>query len=834
MHTSRRLARSLFPLLLVTCALPACGSDDDASTDTSVADAGSADGASADGAGTDGTGTDGAATDSSATGDTETDAGPKYPPGNATFVVQGSVHQLFVIKADKDLELEVRDASGKVLATGKTDYLGSKVFRKLPASQEVRVYVKGADPEVRSDGVDILDVAGSQPPQSFYEGQVIQPGTGYLTMRDGTKLAYFATLPGPADKGPYPTIVNYSGYSPAKPGSSVVGPDQKFFCEAVPVLCNAPSDPSAMVAAVGGYATVSVNMRGTGCSGGAYDYFETLQLLDGYDVIETVAAQPWVKHHKVGMVGLSYPGITQLFVAKTQPPSLAAIAPVSIIGNTATTLVPGGILNSGFALAWIDNVYSKAKPYGQGWEQGQVDKGDTVCEDNQLLHDQRMNNVEQAKNSKYWVPEIIDPLNPTLFAGDVKVPVFMACAWQDEQTGPYFTTLLDKMTNVPARRVVLYNGVHSDGFAPQVLAEWKAFLDLHVAKDKPILGGILETLVGEFTKTVYGVAVKLPADRFKDVKDYDAALKMWQGEPEILVHFDNGGADNPGAPKSQFTRSFAQWPPKATQAKRWYLRADGSLSADKPSATPAPDEVTGTASTFELDPEAGDRGLLGKNAGKLGRGIWSAKPLYVWPAPKPGMEAAFVSAPLAATLVMVGTGSVDLWVRVPTESEAGAKITDADLEVTLTEVRPDGKEVLVQGGWLRATYRKLTKLATALWPEWSTFEADLLPVEAGKWTQMRVAIAAFGHVFRKDSRVRIAIDTPGDSRVDWRFALKEFPGAKTVRYAVAHTADMPSSVNLPVVQGVTVPDEAKLPPCPSLRGQPCRPYAPVANTPFQP
>ena len=49
-------------------------------------------------------------------------------------------------------------------------------------------------------------------------------------------------------------------------------------------------------------------MRGTGCSGGAFDFFEQLQSTDGYDAIETIAAQPWVAHHKVGMVGLSYPG----------------------------------------------------------------------------------------------------------------------------------------------------------------------------------------------------------------------------------------------------------------------------------------------------------------------------------------------------------------------------------------------------------------------------------------------------------------------------------------------------------------------------------------------
>ena len=60
-------------------------------------------------------------------------------------------------------------------------------------------------------------------------------------------------------------------------------------------------------------------MRGTGCSGGAFDFFEPLQSLDGYDIIETIARQPWVKHGKVGMMGISYGGISQLFTAQTQP-----------------------------------------------------------------------------------------------------------------------------------------------------------------------------------------------------------------------------------------------------------------------------------------------------------------------------------------------------------------------------------------------------------------------------------------------------------------------------------------------------------------------------------
>ncbi len=57
-----------------------------------------------------------------------------------------------------------------------------------------------------------------------------------------------------------------------------------------------------------GFAVVDINMRGTGCSGGAFDYFEPLQGLDGYDAIETIARQPWVLHHKVAMAGVSYGG----------------------------------------------------------------------------------------------------------------------------------------------------------------------------------------------------------------------------------------------------------------------------------------------------------------------------------------------------------------------------------------------------------------------------------------------------------------------------------------------------------------------------------------------
>ena len=157
-------------------------------------------------------------------------------------------------------------------------------------------------------------------------------------------LSGLPSLPGVSYAPPYPTLIEYSGYGYADPAGPVNG---------IAVLAN-----------LMGFAVVDVNMRGTGCSGGAYDFFEPLQNLDGYDVIETIAHQPWVLDHKVGMMGISYGAISQLFTAQLDPPDLEAISPLSTIDATATTLYPGGILNTGFAVAWAQQRQQEAEPAG--------------------------------------------------------------------------------------------------------------------------------------------------------------------------------------------------------------------------------------------------------------------------------------------------------------------------------------------------------------------------------------------------------------------------------------------------------------------------------------
>ncbi len=737
----------------------------------------------------------------------------------ANFSVRESVEQLHVTGAEPGQVLAVYDGQNTFIISSAADDMGSLLFRQLPPGEGYTVREAEGDPVEAVQDLAVWSVEQSQPDPSFYSDQVLQPGFNYITTRDGTKLSAYITLPGPAEDGPYPTIVNYSGYEPSRPGrvldESLVG-----FCGLLPVICDAPNHPSGLIAGFMGYATVGVNMRGTGCSGGAYDYFEPLQVLDGYDIIETVAAQPWVYNNKVGMAGLSFPGISQLFVAQTRPPGLAAITPLSVIAETsASTLVPGGIFNNGFAFQWATNVVNGAQPYGQGWEQGQVDLeyeqfGTSTCEENQLLHAQAVDAVGRALENPFYVPEVVDPLNPSKFVQNIDVPVFLSGAWQDEQTGGHFATLLDKFTNAPVTRFLTFNGLHADGYTPEVLAEWKAFLDIYVAEVIPNAPASL-SLAGPLFQQQFGAPLAFPEIPYSDAQSYAEARAAYEADSRqmpLRVIFDRGASpallpgmegdpDYRGGPEGVFSLEFSQWPPAEQEVYRLYLQPDGTLAQSEPG-------VDDSASSFPHDYAAGQRTFGG------------GQPFYEWAATPAGSAAVFVSDILTQDMVFVGSGSADLFVASTSE--------EAELELILSEVRGDGFETYVQAGWLRASHRAIDETqSTALRPVKTHLEADYAPLTPGEFVSARLEIFPFAHIFRAGSRIRIQLDTPGDSRELWQFLLTEYDGPVT--YSVAHSAMFPSSVALPLIPMATVASDP--PPCPALRGQPCRAFEEYTNTP---
>jgi uncharacterized protein len=699
----------------------------------------------------------------------------------AEFTVRPSVEQVYVIDTEPGTAVDLLDATGTVAATGVTDDTGAHLFRAVPAG--TYTVHAGTDPPQQSEPAEVSAI-DDVPDQSLYDDQRLDEGFGYITTRDGTTLSANVVLPGPAEDGPYPTVVEYSGYAPSNP-------DDTTFAQIYTIL---------------GYAYVGVNIRGSGCSGGSYGFFEPIQRLDGYDVIETVAAQPWVAHGTVGMVGISYPGISQLFVAQTQPPHLAAITPLSVLDDSyRSTLYPGGILNTGFAVAWTEERQREAEAFGQDWTREQVDSGDDTCRENQELRGQNQVMLDMIRQYDFYDPDIGDPIAPVTFVDDIDVPVFLAGAWQDEQTGGHFPAMLDQFTSSPHVYATMVNGTHTESLSLAILPRYVEFLDLYVAKRTPSLAPA-SVIAPILASTITGISgMSLPGtDRFAGLP-YEEALARFEADPPIRILFEEGAADGQpaGSPLPRFEAGFEAWPIPDTRAAAWYLAPGGTLS-EEPDDTPAVPKAT---TSYTADPDA----VPATSYDGSQSGIWAAAPPYDWQPDPTGTAAAWLSTPLAADTVVIGSGSVDLWIR--------STAPDTDLEVTITEVRPDGNEVYVQSGWLRASRRALAADTTELRPTHTHLEADAAPLLADELTAVRVELFPVAHAFRAGSQLRVVVDAPGGNRPIWEF--ETIANGETVE--IAHDDAHPSRIVLPVVDGVPVP--AGLPACGSLRGQPCRPYA---------
>ncbi len=713
------------------------------------------------------------------------------PAGAATLTTHGSAEQVQVTGATAGTRLVLVDRGGHRVGIRRVDALGGSLFRNVAPGAGYRVLQGRA----RSGPVTVFSNRPAPPSTRTYR-QALAAGYGYLTTRDGTKLAVNVQLPGPASGGPYPTLIEYSGYGYANPAGGESSIHQ--------------------IANLLGYAVVDVNMRGTGCSGGAFDYFEPLQGLDGYDVIETVARQPWALHHKVGMVGVSYGGISQLFVGATRPPSLAAITPLSVIDNTATTLYPGGLLNTGFALSWARDRVHDAKPAsstgGQRWALTRIRQGDQTCRANQALHPEAVNLIAKVHANRYYVPSVADPLAPETFVHRISAPVFLACQWTDEQTGGHCPNLASRFTGTRRKWFTFTNGTHIDSLDPATFTRWFDFLELYVARRAPRLSPGVKGLAPTVFNAVMGVpGVTLPDDPIQAQPSFGAALAAFERLPAVRILFDNGaGSATAGAPVPGFEQSFARFPLPGTRARSWYLGAGGALAASKPATT--------GADAFTWNRTARPATSFTGNTSSGPGGLWTASPPYRWLQSPAGSAVSYVTSPLSSDTAIIGAGALQAWIRSSTGN--------LDLQVTVSEVRPDGKETFVQNGWLRTDGRKLDpRKSTLLAPVPSLRRSDAAPLPRGHFAEVVVPLYYEGHVYRAGSRIRILITAPGGDQPVWAFADATPRGRASV--AVARSRAMPSRLVLPAVSGIDV--RTALPPCPSLRGEACRAYQPLVN-----
>jgi predicted acyl esterase len=722
-----------------------------------------------------------------------------------SFSAHGSAEQVYITGLAAEVRMALISRAGKTFYTRNADSQGGVLFRNVPPGRGYRVRLSSTGEE--SGPLTVHSDAAAPWDPSVYHQKISDNGYQYLTTRDGTKLAIYVRPPtSVSDVPPYPTLIEYSGYGYADPAGPVNG--------------------IALLANLMGFAVVDVNMRGTGCSGGAYDYFEPLQNLDGYDVIETIAHQPWVLGHKVGMMGISYGAISQLFTAQLDPPDLEAISPLSTIDATASTLYPGGDLNTGFAVAWAEQRQFEAEPAGpnsgQPWAYTQIQNGDQTCASNQDLHGEAANLMAKIQANSHYVPSVADPLDPVSFVNKIKVPVFMACQWEDEQTGGHCPDLVQHFTGTKQKWFTFTNGAHIDSLDPDTYDRWYDFLQLFVAHKAPILN---QAPTRAAAPVIYQDAmglpqtdvVTLPTDPIQEEPTYQTALAAFKALPEVRVLFDNGAGTSPtgsntaGNPYPAFEQSFSTFPIPGTKANFWYFGPGSTLNAAPPTASGS-DTYTSNASALPLTDYPTNTGS---------GGLWGNASQWQWnwqPNPS-GTAVSYTSAPLTANTAVIGGGAVEAWVE--------SSSPDVDLQATVSEIRPDGHETFVQNGWIRASERKLAttsdnmfkQLSTTLQPIPTFRASDVQPMPAGQYAKVVIPLYFEGHVYRAGSRIKVTIAAPNGTQPIWSFDQSQ-PTTGTPSESIAYSPSMPSSLVLPVVPGVSVP--TGLPACPSLRNEPCR------------
>jgi uncharacterized protein len=189
----------------------------------------------------------------------------------------------------------------------------------------------------------------------------------WIPLADGTRLAARIWLPEGAEDDPVPAILEYLPYR--KTDGTVVRDAQRQ-----PYLAGF------------GYATVRVDLRGTGESDGIItDEYAPQEQADALEVLAWLSAQPWCDG-KLGMWGISWGGFNSLQIAARRPPGLGAIMTLCSTDDRYSDDVHyrGGCVLGLDMLHWSSSMLTwNARPpdprlYGEGWREAWLERLETL------------------------------------------------------------------------------------------------------------------------------------------------------------------------------------------------------------------------------------------------------------------------------------------------------------------------------------------------------------------------------------------------------------------------------------------------------------------------
>ncbi|MER8652291.1 CocE/NonD family hydrolase [Mesorhizobium sp. M1121] len=507
----------------------------------------------------------------------------------------------------------------------------------------------------------------------------------------------------------------------------------------------------------GGYAFVGANFPATGCSEGILEYwFDRKEGIYGAEIVEWIAQQLW-SDGNVGMIGNSSAGTVQFWVAAERPPHLRAIVASGVEDGYEDCFAVGGMFQLGLATWALDSEFV-SQAAGAEWR---ISAGDTECavirgSGKQVVKRSFFDEVRKHPLKDEWWDSVY--LARDEVVGQVSVPTMLIASWQDEAGGAVRESarlFTQLLTNVKHKKLLLMNGDHA------------------IAGPGPKAYSIVDSermrFLDRWVKGVEnGIEQELPVTVFWDVRELEGFAKK---------------------SAAGWTTMHEDWPEPTIERRSFYLTADAALSPDQPVASPA----------------EGVRAYLYPTGSELvGSNQQFAIPPY-----SPGVLN-YRTAPAGSDMVLLGNPEITLFLSIDHGD-------DADLELTLKDVDPDGNVLYLQGGLLRTSLRAIDHTRTYADEVVHSFRKSekLVP---GEIYEIKMSLLnPIAHAVRQGHRLELTI---GATNPIPHSIYSCIPAGSPSINRIHHSTTYPSKMMLPVVPGAAARAQA---PQPGLqRNQPCR------------
>lgn len=566
-----------------------------------------------------------------------------------------------------------------------------------------------------------------------------------MKTRDGVTL--YSDIYHPRTDGKFPVILMRTPYD--KSASWAVGPAYQI--------------------ASHGYVVIVQDVRGRYTSEGEWYPFRH-ESADGYDAIEWAAELPY-SNGKVGMMGASYVGATQMLAAVAHPPHLAGICPMV----TASNYHDGWTYQGGALEQWFDQNWTTQLATNTLWRL--IAKNTdallgaptlpltqypafnyaslpAAAEATTQLAPYYLDWLAHPDYDAYWKQWSIEEHYP-----DIQVPALHVGGWYDI----FLAGSLRNYMGIKARggtdaarsgqRLLIQVGGHA-GFARRI-------------------GDI------EFGDE----AVKFPYTSVL-IDWYDYLFKGTQNE------FGPEGSAGASKPVRIFVmganayRQESDWPPPEAKHTRCFLHSGGSANSLRGdgslSLTPPRKEAADKYTYNPSNPVPTIGGSLCCDAEHYEPGPRDQRPVE-----NRDDVLVYSTRPLAEDLEVTGPVTLELWAR--------SSAVDTDVTAKLVDVTPSGFAINLTDGILRMRYRDSQDKPELMNPE------QVYKVSVDLW--------ATSNVFKKGHIIRLEISSSNFPRFDRN--LNTGGDQATNRESVSalntilHDADHPSALLLPVIPAGT-------------------------------